>query len=553
MTGYCGQKMEKGWGMSRPNSFTYIGVLLAFLVVFGGLPLLPGGLFLDTHEGDAYHMLDVLYRLEMGQRQHIDFVTPLGVLVFLPVSLLMKAGLSVGAAFLWAQVVVAVLLFPLVIYVALSRMPVLAAYLFGFFTLGLSLAVTYGTNDAGVSTSMQYNRWGWSISFVLVALALLPSRSVNRPVLDGALMGGLASVLLLTKITYFVCVVPPVVLMVLLRKEFSTFVAGVVVALLAAVAATLVFGPAMWLGYLADLNNVRGSVIRPFVGVPFQDIVAAPTFVGATLLGFGCVLLIGRRLDERLMLAVFLLFGGFLYVTYQNFANDPFWLLILPPLLLSLRPEADAESFYGMDQKRVMEFAAVAAIALIFAPLANLVHSPLKHNMISKENFVVMVPGLEGAEDLFVRRDRGHGAISYINLADTQDSWAQYRDDTGQPPLQKIGGVEIPYCELGAGSRALMKDVAAEMRAAGVAEDSQIFAGGLLRAYWMYGPFAPLQNGAPWYYGNLSGLQNADYLVVPKCAFSVRTRDVILDELNAADLSLELVRDSELMVLFRLK
>ena len=68
----------------------------------------------------------------------------------------------------------------------------------------------------------------------------------------------------------------------------------------------------------------------------------------------------------------------------------------------------------------------------------------------------------------------------------------------------------------------------------------------------MFGGFEPLKNGAPWYYKDLSGIQNADYVVVPKCAYGARVRDLIVLELNAANLPMELVRETDLMILLRL-
>ena len=89
--------------MSRANPFLTTGILLVFVLVYGSLPWVAGGLFLDNHEGDSYHFLDILLRMEAGQVPHLDFVTPLGVLTFLPIVLLIKAGFSAGAATILAQ------------------------------------------------------------------------------------------------------------------------------------------------------------------------------------------------------------------------------------------------------------------------------------------------------------------------------------------------------------------------------------------------------------------------------------------------------------------
>ena len=65
--------------------------------------------------------------------------------------------------------------------------------------------------------------------------------------------------------------------------------------------------------------------------------------------------------------------------------------------------------------------------------------------------------------------------------------------------------------------------------------------------------FAPPENGAPWYYGDLSGLDNSDYVLIPKCGFVGRVRSVMIDDLNASDRDFELVRDNDLYALFSVR
>ena len=138
--------------MSRPNPYLLIGTLLVFIAGFGGLSVIQNGLFLDTHEGDTYHLLDILFRMEQGLQPHVDFVTPLGLLAFLPIVLLMQADMGVGAAIVWSQVALALLLFPVVAYAAATRLPRRTAYAFGLFVLGLVMALTYGGPSSGAST-----------------------------------------------------------------------------------------------------------------------------------------------------------------------------------------------------------------------------------------------------------------------------------------------------------------------------------------------------------------------------------------------------------------
>ena len=183
--------------MRRADPFLIAGIFLVFVIAYGGLTWMAGGLFIDMHEGDSYHVLDILTRMQAGQVPHLDFVTPLGLLVFWPVFEFVRAGYSAGAAFILAQMGVALALLPVVTYAATTRMSRALGIWFGLVTLGLTLALSFGTVGSSVTISMYYNRWAWSITFVILVLVLLPSRGASRPRLDGALVGVLSAALLL--------------------------------------------------------------------------------------------------------------------------------------------------------------------------------------------------------------------------------------------------------------------------------------------------------------------------------------------------------------------
>jgi hypothetical protein len=538
--------------MSRPNPIVLAATLLAFICLFGGLPFLKGGLYLDTHEADTYHLLDILFRMERGLWPHVDFVTPLGVLSFLPIVAFLNEGFGVGAALLWSQILVAALLWPLVTYAAWSRLPPGLAYYFGIVTLGLVLALTYGGATSGVSISMHYNRWSWAVSFVMLLLALVPSRGRTRPVLDGALIGALAMALLMLKITYFVSLVPPVALALLIGAERRAFVVATISGVVVFGAATMAFGPAHWVGYLADLRNVSSSDVRPFVGVPFAVIVGGPQFVGGVILAALSALFMRRAGRDGLALVFLLLVPGFLYVTYQNFGNDPQWLVLLPVLLLALRPVESVAEVAGFDLKSAMTVSAVAAFALFFPSFANNALSPLKHHGLPPALYLPMLPGPALHQDLFVRNDRAHTMTAEVHLDRALPAWSAYSEIVGRDDPPSFGGVSFPHCELLAGSRAYFTEFTAGLKRAGIPDGSQFLTADILSTFWLFGAYAPLQGGAPWYYADLSGLENADYVLIPKCPFLASVQRIMIRDLNAAGLTPRLELDNELFALFSL-
>ena len=113
-----------------------------------------------------------------------------------------------------------------------------------------------------------------------------------------------------------------------------------------------------------------------------------------------------------------------------------------------------------------------------------------------------------------------------------------------------LAGIKLPECELQAGSLAWFNEISADLAEAEVPSGSQLFVTDIFAAFWLFGDFAPLENGAPWYYGSLSGMQNADFVLAPKCSFVSRERAVMVGELEASDFTLTPVRNNELYVLY---
>lgn len=537
--------------MGRAEPFLLAGICALFVLAYGALPWLASGLFLDTHEGDSYHLLDVLTRMERGDVPHLDFVTPLGALSFWPALWFMQAGHSAGSALIFAQWSVALCLLPLVVYATSSRLNFWAGLYFGITTLGLVLALSYGTPNSGVGISMHYNRWAWSASFILLLVVLVPSKGVSRPWLDGTLAGVLIASLLLLKVTYFVTLAP-VAAIALARMHGAkglgyAMAAGAFVALLV----TMQHGLGFWLAYVSDLRLVAGTEIRPYVGTSFDQIVAGPRYITATLVGITAALVIRSVRNDATGFAVLLMIPAFLYVSYQNFGNDPQWLIFLPVLLLALLPKDGEARVLGVDARRVGTFASVAAFAVIFPSLFNIALSPVKHLSYGQARFLPMLPEAAGHQDVFIRRDRAYMMTAQVYRDQEPGPWVGYAEEVRRPPIPEFQGVRFAHCEWMAGSRALLETLGADLAAAGLPDGSRLFAADLIAAYWFFAPVTPPKGSAPWYYGKLTGLQNTDYVMVPKCAFTAGVRNIVLREMAASEATFTLVRDNELMALFR--
>lgn len=538
--------------MSRRDPAILAGGFLVFILAYGSLPWLAGGLYLDTHEGDSYHFMDILIRMaEGGQVPHLDFSTPLGILVFWPIVGFMKLGLPAGASTILAQGAVALALLPLVVYAAATRMTRGVAWMFGFLTLGLVLSLSYGGANSGVTISMHYNRWAWGVSFVLLALALLPAKAHERPGLDGAVIGLLSGLLLMLKVTYFVTLVPVAALAILRRWGLAGFVAALVGGTAMLLLATLVLGPGFWMAYLADLRMVTGSEVRPYAGISLGEIAAGPAHVGATLIGIATVMQVRRAGPETIATSAVLLLPAFLYITFQNFGNDPQWLLFVPILLLALRPMERAGEIFGTDLRCTMGVTAIVAVVYFLPSLFNIAMSPVDHLAFDKSRFRPMLPEEAGHQYVFIRTDRAYSMTAQIYMDQQPGPWERYAEIIDRPPPSVFQGVSFPNCEWMAGSLAFFEVLSEDLARAGLPEGSRIMTADNLVAFWLFGPWEPPQGSAPWYYGNLPGLRNTDYVLIPKCGFLNSVRGIMIGDLKASGASFTLERDNELYALFR--
>lgn len=536
--------------MSRPNPLILLSILLVTLLGCSWFGMRHGALLISAHEGDTFHLLDILFRMEQGLLPHADFMTPLGVLSFLPVEFFLARGFGIGQSILWSQVLVAALLFPAVFYTAWSRLTPKTGYVFGWFIVTLVLALSFGGTEPGLSISMHYNRWAWAVGSIVILLAFAPARGRDLPLIDGVLLGLGLSFFVFLKATFFVALLPGIAVVLLLKKRWAVIGAAVVTGALAAIAALVLMGFDFWLRYVDDLLTVSGSEVRPHAGTPFVELLSQASTIATTAVGLMIYLLISRAGHRAEALGLLLLIPGCFFITYQNFGNDPKWLVPMIALMVVLRPAPGARVVHGMDIHTGLTTLSAAAV-LIFLPSAmTLAMSPLRHSAQDISKYEPMLPALPRHADIMVRSDRANTMTAMVELDVPGSTWFKYREAAGRMEPETLFGVPLPACELQAGTMAWFREISDDLADADLASGSQLFVTDIIAAFWLFGDFAPLEGGAPWYYGNLSGMANADYVLAPKCGFVPRARALMVDELEASDYNLTPVRNNELYVLY---
>ena len=518
--------------------FFYILMLIA---VLGAVSLMPGALYVDRHEGDTLHLVEIVMRMGLGQTPHLDFVTPLGVFGFLPIVAFVWAGFGVGTSILWGQIAFALFMTPMVWWAAYSRLSVGMAYAFGTGVVVMALAMIHGEIDPHVSLSMHYNRWAWAFSFVAILVAVLPARGRGSETADGLILGFAMSFFILAKVTYAVAFFPGILAALLLGQRYRTLFVGAALVLLSALAVVVAYGLEFWPAYIGDLLLVSGTEIRPRAGETMISLLTGPKFLLGNLLLFAAIIFLrgGARPEAGLLLILFA--PGFLYVTYQNYGNDPKWLLLLVFLSAAL----------AEDWK--LKCIALSAAVIILPSFWNMGISPARHLGFNTEIFEPAFPDTVH-DDFLTQSDRvwqvrvrqpvtfESEEFAYLNELAPQEDW---------PDLQ---GENLPVCLQELGLFGTMRAIVKDMEDKGLAEGKTVFAADTFGSHWLFGDLDPTKGGAPWYYGELTGFQNADYFLVPTCPTTPRAFRSILNDLNDLErISLTKLVSAELYWLYEIE
>jgi hypothetical protein len=547
-------KQAQEAGMFRPNSILLAGAVLALLTVLGGMALLKGGLYISMHEGDTIHLVDIVLRMAAGEWPHLDFTTPIGPLAFAPIALFSWAGLGIGQSVLWGQVLTAAVLAPAVWWVAATRMERGAAFLFVVYLMVLILALIHGEDHASVSISMHYNRWAWALAYLAIVAAVLPPMDKGTGTVDGLIVGLAMAALALIKVTYFAAFAIPVALALILTNQRRAIVVALIAGLAVVALVTGLAGPDYWLAYMADLQEVAASETRAQPGLPLREVITGPLYLGASLTALAAVVFLRQAGAETGGLILLLLLPGFFYVTFQNFGNDPQWLILLAVLLLALKPAAGGEGRNGFGLTHRAALGGAAAVALAFAAPSffNLAWSPFRHYSVDTETFVPILPRGGVNADLQTRQARARRTDITVPVdAPTLGLPAFREEENREEPIVFLGETRA-YCALDAGMIAMFDAVARDLEEAGYG-GRRVFTADLFNPYWMFGDLAPLPGGAPWNYGDLSGFETAEFLMVPTCPTMPRVQSPILAALQERGTDdLAEVRRTPLYTLYRI-
>lgn len=512
--------------MKRSALFKLGLTCVGLIALATGAAVLKGGLYLSQHEGDALHLMQILTLMADGWQPHRDFMTPIGVLAFWPITSLIEQGVSAGMALMLAQSLLALALMPAILWLAASRLRFWPAMLMAASTLVLVLALVHGETGRYVSVSMHYNRWAWALAIPVVLTAVLKPQYRRSAIADGLLIGAGFLALALLKVTYVIGLLPAVLVALSMRRQVLTIAVGLIVVTLGIVLVNQIFGVRFFWDYIGDLLTVLQSSTRPFPGEPWQVLVWAPEYVaGIVLLIFAVVTVrqAGRGVEG---MALLLLTPGFLYITYQNFGNDPQWLMIVSVILFSVGPARKLANGWGWELKPAIRVAGLVALVLAVPGFVNMAYSPFRHLLSQSSDYGQMLPDLPVARDVFARTARDEKAEARIAAGPLMG----YPDRRQTPPEDAVSfnGEVLPKCRISRGMLATHRNYARTVAPYLDAPDDQIFVADIFSALWTMGAGAAPDGLAPWNYGQTQGFQTAEFLMVPRCATSPKVRRAVL-------------------------
>lgn len=532
--------------MRQIFGFWYTLFLLCCLSLLALARSNDGAVLFLSFDGDAIHMAQIVLRMADGQIPHQDFVTPLGAMAFMPIVWLVQVGAGVGTAFAYAPVALGALLTPMIYWVGVSRFSPSGSIAFGALVLVNLLAFVHGGTEATVAASMYYNNWCWAIAAIVVVLTALPSSRPERGnrLIEPLILGVCMAIMVLTKATFAVFLTPAIVCALLMTGRTQMLLKGIVIALASLVLLTLPFGVvSYWQGYVQDLLFVSQSAARAKPGDALTVMILRPDqIVGVLGLIGGFVLLRQARLMTHSL--VFLLLGvGWIFVSHQNWQNDPHWLGVAGLILIGMSRDVTLFNRFGWPVQTALR--TVAVVLLVSA-------APL---WVAQVQSVMVHNGLKQAGFSAVLSDARHNDLRFRAVSD-----GPYTVTVAHPALASAAaepivfeGVELPNCQKANGLVAELAQTGAMLDALSQTQGAQILYADWVNALWLFSNTKPLQGGAPWYYGGTTGFENAQYLVVPKCPMGRAVRDMILNAIAADDaLAVTLEEETPLFYLYKM-
>ena len=533
------------------QSIRYAVLLLIVFLLIGAITILPGVLRVTGHEFDLVHTLDIAYRYAEGDRPHVDVMTPLGVFSVLPITAFLERGYGPGMSYLLAQILVTGLLLPGIFWVGMSRLTGWLRGIYGVSMVLLGLSLIFGNDNPSITTAMFYNRWGWILASFAILIVMIPPREGWRSAaLDGLLLGIAGGSLVLLKATYVVALAPAVLLYFIVDRAWSRLAWAILGALAILAIPMALWGPEFWTAYLGDLIAVTESN-RTHPGEDLSDIAASPANLSKTLLLLAVIMFWRKtgRMTEGLKLLI--LGPGLVYITFQNWGNDPKWLFFLALLLLALPPADPEKPFWGMTAGAVGKVMAVIALVLYLPSMITIATSSFRHLALDEEAYTPLFSDLRKSDiEIQILKSYTPAAAVPIENIPFPEGFVPEEGDLEETAVT-VNGERLIDCSLKDGYSGWTQKMLGQLGAVEAAVGRRVMVADIYDHLWLYGPFERNIGAAPWYYGTDDGIDGAEFVMVPLCPMSADARRTKLKLIEEKGWTLEEEIRSDLFILYR--
>ncbi len=493
------------------------------------------------------HMLDATLRMASGELPHLNFMTPIGILGFAPVAGFLALGFTVGKATLLAGAAMLAIMLPAIWWVAATRLSRGQAYYFAVVMVVTMMAVVYGGGSSSISLSMYYNRWGWGIAFLLLMTILFqPRRLLGESWVAPLVIGLSMAALAMLKMTFFVPLLPVVVLLLLAQKQGKLLLKAAAVGLLAGVLLLGWLGLDFFLAYFDDLLVVtRPESARVNTGASLSDVAASPKTLISSVIIFAALVMFRKSGRMHQGLVVLILAPAFTYITYQNWGNDPKWLHLIVLYVWANLPDEKAKPVFGLPARQGGLALIVAAITFIFPSIFSMATTPFRVAVAANTKGYTKLELNGGVSDIWLPERR----LSDIMGLQAISGWPTLTPDL--EPLV-INGYTFPDCKLRNTLVAQFAGMATQIEALEAVRGQPVLVADVLNFMWLMGDVGRVPGAAPWYYGDDSGLDGAAFIAVPLCPAKPELRTAMLGQVETRGYGLVETYRSELMVLYAL-
>jgi len=519
--------------------------LILFLALQAALTLFPSGILITGHEGDLLHMIDAGVRMASGEIPHLDFMTPIGILGIAPFALFIKLGSAAGEAAVLANLLVGAILLPAVWWVGSTRLSNVSAWFFGGLIVVLSTALIHGGGSLSIAMSMYYNRWCWAIVLIILVTLLFPARDKRGVAwVDPVIIGLGMAALMLTKMTFFVPLALAVILILVSAKRFRLLGRSLLIGAIAGVFVIAILGIEFVFAYADNLLAVAsGGAGRSYPGLDIAGVLSDPEMISGSFVLLATIVLFRKFGRMRQGLVLLILSPAFIYITFQNWGNDPKWLFFVMLYLAAYLPKDDQKPILGMAARQV-GILLIAVAATSIAPSAMSLIGSTTRAAFANRDEALKIPLPAELADLWMPKSR-------ILVTDRTTNMINELPDEKDPAVE-INGAALPDCIIDGGFIALTQAMVREIETVPGVIGSQVLTADVLNVGWLMGDLAPVKGAATWYYDDYSGFDTADYLMVPVCPLRPHSRNVMVEKIQEFGWEFEPVLQSDLMVLYRI-